>query len=81
MKNNIKLNVDEQQNAIKHLKEYFDRDDKEPPWKDEAVCKTCNQSFAWKKWLEKHIQENALSFCEIIVANCLKKEKSNQSNG
>ena len=57
VKNELKLNVDEQQDAIKHLKEYCDIDDIEPPWKDKAVCKTWNQPFAWKKWLEKHIQE------------------------
>ena len=46
VKNELKLNVDEQQDAIKHLKEYCDIDDIEPPWKDKAVCKTCNQPFA-----------------------------------
>ena len=53
-KNGLMLNIDDQQDAIKHLKEYYDI---EPPWKDNTVCVTCNQSFAWKKWLEKHIQE------------------------
>ena len=57
MKNEPKLNVDEQQDAIKHLKGYCDVDDIEPPWKDKAVCKTCNQPFAWKKLPEIHIQE------------------------
>ena len=31
VKNELKLNVDEQQDAIKHLKEYCDIDDIEPP--------------------------------------------------
>ena len=31
VKNQLKLNVDEQQDAIKHLKEYCDIDDIEPP--------------------------------------------------
>ena len=48
--NELKLNVDEQHDAIKHLKEYFDI---EPPWKDKAVYKTCTK----KIWLENHIQE------------------------
>ena len=34
VKNELKLNIDEQQDAIKHLKEYGDIDDIEPPWKD-----------------------------------------------
>ena len=33
VKNEPKLNVDEQQDAIKHLKEYWDIDDIEPPSK------------------------------------------------
>ena len=48
VKNEHKLNVDEQQGAIKHLKQYCDIDDIEPPWKDKAVCVTCSQPFAWK---------------------------------
>ena len=39
------LNVD-QKDAIKHLKEDCDIDDTEPPWKNKAVCVTCNQPFA-----------------------------------
>ena len=54
VKNELKLNTDEQYDAIKHLKEYCDIDDIEPPWKDKAVCKTCNQPFAWKM-VGKHI--------------------------
>ena len=34
VKSESKLNVDEQQFAIKHLKEYCDVDDIESPWKD-----------------------------------------------
>ena len=75
VKNELKLNVDEQQDAIKHLKEYCDIDDIEPPWKDKAVCKTWNQPFAWKKWLENIFRKSTLSCCEIIVAKCLNKEK------
>ena len=57
MKNELKLNVDAQQDAIKHLKENCDIDDIDPPWKDKAVYRACNQPFEWKKWLEKHIHE------------------------
>ena len=57
MKNELKLNVDEQQDAIKLLKEYFNIYDIEPSCKDKALCVTCNQPSAWKKWLEKQIQE------------------------
>ena len=38
VKNLLNLKVDEQQDAIKHLKEYCDIDDIEPPWKEKAVC-------------------------------------------
>ena len=44
MKNEPKLNVDEQQEAIKLLKEYFDIDDIDP--NEKAVFVTCNQPFA-----------------------------------
>ena len=75
MKNELNLNVDEQQDAIKHLKEYCDIDDIEPPWKDKAVCKTCNQPFAWKNGWKNIFRKSTLSCCEIIVAKCLNKEK------
>ena len=45
-KNEPPLNFDEQQDAIKHLKEYHDIDEIEPLWKDMAVCVTFNQPFA-----------------------------------
>ena len=57
MKNEFKLNVDDQ-DVIKHSKEYCHIDDIQPPWKEMVVCVTCNQLFAWRKKLfEKHIQE------------------------
>ena len=46
VKNEISLNVDEQQDAIIHLKEYCDIDDIYSQRKDKAVCKTYNQPFA-----------------------------------
>ena len=57
VKNKLYVNVDKQQDAIKYLEEYYDIDGIEPPWKDKAVCVTCNQSIAWQKWVEKQIQE------------------------
>ena len=52
VKNESQLNVDEQQDAIKDLKEYCDIDDR----KEKAVCKPCNQPFALI-FIVKHIQE------------------------
>ena len=46
MKNELKLNIYEKQDAINNYKEYCDIDDTEPPWKDNAVCKICTQPFA-----------------------------------
>ena len=46
VKNEIQLNVDEQQDAIKYLKEYCDIVDIEPPRKDKDVCVTSHQPFA-----------------------------------
>ena len=46
VKNEPNLKVDAQQDAIKHLKEYCDINDIEPPWKCKAVCKTWNKPFA-----------------------------------
>ena len=62
--NDLKLNVDEQQDDIKHLKEYL---------KEKALCVKCNPSIArTKNWLKKCIQENITkkSPCEIIVDRC-----------
>ena len=53
MNNEFKVNVDEQQDDIKHLKEYCDIDDIEPLWKEMNVCVTCNQTIANKKLLRK----------------------------
>ena len=53
VKNELKLNVDEQQDNIKHLKEYCEIDDKKPPWKDKAVFVAWNQPFEWKKIVGK----------------------------
>ena len=55
--NAFKLNVDEQQDHIKHLKEYCDIDDIKPIWKEKDVCVTYNQTMAKKNLLKNHIQE------------------------
>ena len=66
--NYLKLNVDEQQDDIKHLKEQFDiynRDavqkiiepDARTLIKNRPLWLTCNQTFAMKNVLKKHIQE------------------------
>ena len=72
-KNEIYVNVDEPQDAIKYLEEYYDIDGIEPPWKDKAVCVPCNQSIAWQKWVENKFRKSTLSCCEIIVAKCWNK--------
>ena len=46
MNNEFKVNVDEQQDDIKHLKEYCDIYDIEPLWKQMDVWVTCNQKIA-----------------------------------
>ena len=58
--NDLKLNVDvdEQQDDIKNLKEHLN-------------SLTCNPSIATtKNWLKKRIQETKKSSYEIIVAKC-----------
>ena len=51
VKNELMVNDDEQQDVIKHFKEYCDIDDM--TWKYKAVCKTCNQPVAWQKMVGK----------------------------
>ena len=69
VKNELKLNDDEQHDAIKHLKEYCDIYDIEPPWKDNAVCKTCNQPFAWKNGWKNILRKSTLlwNYCGKIL--------------
>ena len=60
--NDIKWNIDEQQDGIKHLKEHL---------KEKALCVTSNPSIATiRKWLKKPIQETITkkSSCKITVA-------------
>ena len=62
--NDLKLNVDEQQDDIKHLKELL---------KEKALCVTCNPSISTRKsWLKRRIHETITkkSSCETIVAKC-----------
>ena len=65
--NELKLNVDEQQDDIKHLKEQCDIDYEDefqeitaattPMKKKNQVCGTCYQIYATKNGLKTHIQE------------------------
>ena len=75
VKNELKLNVDGQQDAININKEYCDIDDIEPSWKDKAVFVTCSQPFAWKNGWKNIFKKSTLSSCEKIVSKCLKKER------
>ena len=64
MNNDPTLNVDEQRNDIKHIKENM---------KEKALCVTCNPAIATiKKSLKKHIPETITKkgSCEIIVVKC-----------
>ena len=64
--NELQLNVDKQQDDIKHLKEQCDIDDEDEvqeitaasiPMKKKPVRVKCNQKFAMENWFKKHIQE------------------------
>ena len=62
--NDLKLNVDEQQDDIKHLKKTFKR---------RGFVYDIYPSIArTKKWLKKYIQETITkkSTCEIILDKC-----------
>ena len=56
MNNELKLNVDEQQDGIKHLKDYCDIDHIELIRKEMDVCVTCNHNFK-EKLVERNIKE------------------------
>ena len=74
MLSNFKLHV-EQQDAIKHLKEYCDIDDIEPPMK--GFLLTMLSTICMKNMVEKNIfRKCTLSCCEIIVAKCLNQERN-----
>ena len=74
--NNIKLNVDKQQEDIKHLKEQWDIDDEDevqeitadstPMKKNKPVCVICYQTFAMTNWFKKHIQEEHMIPCKLL---------------
>ena len=81
----LKLNVDVQQDDIKHLKEQCDRDDGDEVQeitaartsmkKNRPVCVTCNQTFAMKHVMKNISMKSTLSSDEIIVAKCLEIER------
>ena len=65
--NELKLNVDQQQEDIKHSKELCDIDNEDEVQeisaditimkKKKPVSVTCNEIFGTKNWLKKHIKE------------------------
>ena len=56
MNNELKLNVDEPQNDIKHLKEYCDIDDRTLMKRNGCVCNIKSNNCK-EKLVHKHIQE------------------------
>ena len=85
MNNDIKLNVDEKQHDVKHLKEQYDKDDEDevqeitaarnPIKKNQTVYMTCNQTFARENELKKHIQEKHTELGLNAVAKCSEIER------
>ena len=86
--NDLKLNVDEQQDDIKHWKEQCEIDDEDevqentearnPMKKNKAVYVTCNKTFAMKSRLKKHIQEEL--WWQKFQKKKKKKKKNRQSH-
>ena len=76
MNNDLKLNVDKQQDDIKHLKEQYDIYDEDqvqeitaasiPMKKNRSVCVTCNQPFTMENRFKKHIQEEHMIPCKPL---------------
>ena len=74
LNNQLKVNVDKQQDDIKYLKEQCNKDDKykvqetagagTPMKKNKYVCLTCNQTCEVKKWLKHHIMEGHTIQCK-----------------
>ena len=78
----LKLNIDEQQYDLIHLKEQCDiYEDQEitaartPMKKNRPMCVTCNKKFAMKNWLKNISRKSTLSSGKIIVATCSKIKK------
>ena len=75
MKNELKLNVDGQQDAIKHLKEYCDIDDIETPSKIRLYVKHVINHLHEKNGWQNIFKKSTKSSCDIIVVKCLNKEE------
>ena len=85
MNNDLKLNVDEQQNDIKHIKEQCDIDNEDEVQKITAVRKplnnykavyvTCNQTFTMKNGFKNISRRRILSSGEIIIAKFTEIER------
>ena len=70
--NELNLTVDEQQDNIQHLKEYCDINVIEPPWKEMAMCVTCNETFATENGLNK---KNPVNHTKLLWNYCGKMFK------
>ena len=77
LNNQLKVNVDKQQDDIKHLKEQCNKDDKDkaqemsgartPMKKNKSVCVTCNKNYLKKNsWLKNHIMEGHMIQCKPL---------------
>ena len=78
----LKLNVDEQQDDLIHLKEQCDIYEvqeitaaRTPMKKNRPMCVTCNKKFAMKNGLKNISRKSTLRSGEMIVAKCSKKEE------
>ena len=78
MNSDLKLNVDEQQDDIKHVQEQCDIDDEDEVQemtatrnlmkKKKALYLTCNQTFVRRNGLKNISRKSKLSSGEIVVA-------------
>ena len=72
--NQLKLNVDEQQDEIKHLKEQYNKEDKDkvqeisgdrnPLKKNTYFCGICHQTFVVNFFLKNHNMEWPMIQCK-----------------
>ena len=83
--NELKLNVVEQEDELKHLTEQCDIDDEDKvqeitvarsPMKiNRPVCVTCNQTFTMRNGLKNISRKNKLSSSVIISTKCSEIER------
>ena len=80
VKNQLKVNIDEQQNGIKDLKEQCNKDDEDkvqkissvgtPMKNNKSACVTCNKNNRKKNWLKHHIMEGLMIQCNPPFPLC-----------